>query len=62
MHLSKTRERLGEADENVRKGRARIAEQENRISLLATDSHETDEAVATLKSLKELQETMEKHR
>jgi hypothetical protein len=62
MDPTKIREHLAEADENIRKGRARISEQERRISSLAADSHGTDEAVATLKSLKDLQETMEKHR
>lgn len=62
MDPAKIREHLAEADENIRKGKARIAEQEKRISLLAADGHSTDEAVATLKSMKELQETIEKHR
>jgi len=62
MDPAKIREHLAKADENIRKGTARIEEQEKRILSLAADRHSTDEAVATLKSMKELQETIKKHR
>lgn len=53
MNHAKILKHLAQADENVRKGKARVAEQEARIKQLSSEGHNTDLAEATLASFKQ---------
>ena len=64
LSLSEQRilEYLDEADEHLKKGEARIKKQEERVKELASGGQQTKIAEETLKHLRDLLGSMEKHR
>ena len=62
MDVAKTRKHLAEADENVKKGEARVAEQEARIRQLSLMGKSTDLADEILASLKQSLKVMIENR
>ena len=62
MQAAKMQAHLVAAEEHIRKAEARIRTQEERIQKLPPGSYERQRAEDTLKDLRDLKLTMEKHR